>query len=122
MFVSNVETLRNIYFATLGKPVTRRTLTCIGEVREPSVVIARVGMPIGDVISECGGVLVEDLAVIVGGPMMGYIEKDLNSPITKTMTGLIVLPQIIFSTSENYAYVVGCQAKQGCLLSVHLLY
>ena len=105
--VSNVETLRNIYFATLGKPVTRRTLTCIGEVREPSVVIARVGMPIGDVISECGGVLVEDLAVIVGGPMMGYIEKDLNSPITKTMTGLMSFPRSFFSTSEKYAYVVG---------------
>ena len=114
--VSNVETLRNIYFATLGKPVTRRTLTCIGEVREPSVVIARVGMPIGDVISECGGVLVEDLAVIVGGPMMGYIEKDLNSPITKTMTGLIVLPQDHFLVRRKtmpMSWVVK-QSKAAC--------
>jgi Na+-translocating ferredoxin:NAD+ oxidoreductase RnfC subunit len=43
-------------------------------------------MSIDDVISQCGGVLVENPVVIVGGPMMGYIEKDLNTPITKTMT------------------------------------
>ena len=114
--VSNVETLRNIYFATLGKPVIKRTLTCIGEVREPSVVIARIGTSIGEVISECGGVLVEDLAVIVGGPMMGYVEKDLNSPITKTMTGLIILPQdhyLVRRKSMPMSWVVK-QSKAAC--------
>ena len=114
--VSNVETLRNVYFATLGKPVTRRTLTCIGEVKNPQVVIARIGMSIGDVISECGGALVDDPAVIVGGPMMGYVENDLNSPVTKTMTGLIVLPRdhfLVRKKSMSMSWVVK-QSKTAC--------
>ncbi|NLJ48562.1 MAG: hypothetical protein GX428_03110 [Candidatus Atribacteria bacterium] len=114
--VSNVETLRNIHFAMMGKPVTRRTLTCIGEVRDPSVVIAHIGMSIDDVISQCGGVLVENPVVIVGGPMMGYIEKDLNTPITKTMTGLIVLPEdhfLVRKKSMPMSWVVK-QSKAAC--------
>ena len=114
--VSNVETLRNIHFAMMGKPVTRRTLTCIGEVRDPSVVIARIGTSMEDVISECGGVLIENPVVIVGGPMMGYIEKDLNSPITKTMTGLIVLPEdhfLVRKKSMPMSWVVR-QSKAAC--------
>lgn len=119
--VSNVETLRNVHLATLGIPVTRRTLTCIGEVKEPSVVIAHIGMSIEDVISECGGVLVENPVVIVGGPMMGYIEKDLNSPITKTMTGLVVLPEDHFLAIKKnmpMSWIVK-QSKAACCQCIY---
>ncbi len=114
--VSNVETLRNIYHASLGKPVIKRTLTCIGEVKNPSVVIARIGMSIQDIIDACGSATVEDPVVIVGGPMMGIVEKDLNAPITKTTTGLIVLPQdhsLIRKKSMPLLWVVK-QSKAAC--------
>lgn len=114
--VSNVETLRNIYLASLGKPVTRRTLTCIGEIKNPSVVNARIGMSIQGVIDVCGGAKVEDPVVIVGGPMMGSIERDLNAPVTKTMTGLIVLPHhhfLIQKKSMSMSWVVK-QSKAAC--------
>jgi len=67
--VNNVETLRNIYAATKGKAVTKRTLTCTGEVKRPGIIIARVGTPFREILNICEPTI-EDFAVIVGGAMM----------------------------------------------------
>ncbi|UCB46656.1 MAG: 4Fe-4S dicluster domain-containing protein [Spirochaetota bacterium] len=92
--VDNVETVLNVYEAIENKrPVTRRWLTCTGEVEVPSVVNANIGVPLADVIDLCGGITVPDAAVVIGGPLMGSIEKDLQAPVTKTTTGIIVLPE-----------------------------
>lgn len=114
--VSNVETLRNVYRASLGEPVTRRTLTCTGEVKNPSVVIAHIGASIQDVIDACGGSMVENSVVIVGGPMMGSVEQDLNAPVTKTMTGIIVLPSNHFLVQKKNTSIpwVIKQSKAAC--------
>jgi Na+-translocating ferredoxin:NAD+ oxidoreductase RnfC subunit len=90
--VHNVETVFNVAKAVEGDiPVTRRHLTCTGEVRFPSIVRAHVGASIGQVIDVCGGVLVDDFAVLVGGPLMGSVTTDLDAPVTKTTSGIIVL-------------------------------
>jgi Na+-translocating ferredoxin:NAD+ oxidoreductase RnfC subunit len=92
--VDNVETVFNVFEAVEnGRPVTKRWLTCNGEVKVPSVVHAHIGMPIAEVIDICGGSTVSDAAVVIGGPMMGCIERDLETPVTKTTTGIIVLPE-----------------------------
>lgn len=114
--VSNVETLRNVYQASLGKPVTRRTLTCAGEVKNPSVVVTHIGASIQDVIDACGGIIVEDPAVIIGGPMMGSVERDFNALVTKTMTGIIVLPSdhfLIQKKNLSMPWVIK-QSKVAC--------
>ena len=91
--VDNVETVFNVFEAIENKrPVTRRWLTCTGEVQFPSVVNAHIGVPIADVIDLCGGMTVSDAAIVIGGPLMGTLEKDLETPVTKTTTGIIVLP------------------------------
>lgn len=91
--VLNVETLRNIARAVRGKPVIERTLTCHGEVRQPSVLRVRIGTPFEEVFARCGGVTVDDYVVLVGGPMMGWVTTDPKTPVTKTTTGLFVLPR-----------------------------
>jgi Na+-translocating ferredoxin:NAD+ oxidoreductase RnfC subunit len=92
--VDNVETVYNIFEAIENKkPVTRRWLTCTGEVEVPSVVNAHIGTAIGDVIELCGKTTVDATAVVIGGPLMGIIEKDLEAPVMKTTTGIIVLPE-----------------------------
>jgi Na+-translocating ferredoxin:NAD+ oxidoreductase RnfC subunit len=90
--VHNVETVLNVAKAVEGGvPVTRRSLTCTGEVRHPSIVRAHVGASIGEVIELCGGVPADDFAVLVGGPLMGKVTTDLDTPVTKTTSGVIVL-------------------------------
>jgi Na+-translocating ferredoxin:NAD+ oxidoreductase RnfC subunit len=90
--VENVETTLNIQRAVeLGEPVTRRYLTCSGEVRWPSVVKAHIGTSFREIIDLCGGATVEDPVVVIGGPLMGKVETDLETPVTKLTSGIIVL-------------------------------
>ncbi len=91
--VCNVTTLINIADAQSGRPVIMRYLTVTGEVEKPSTIKAPIGTSIVECIKAAGGP--EDMSgysVIIGGPAMGYIEKELSSPVTKTTGGIIVLP------------------------------
>lgn len=91
--VSNVESLLNIARAVEeGKPVTERYLTVTGDVRHPLVMKVPIGISIGEVIDLAGGATVHDFKVVIGGPMMGEVTSDLLTPVTKTTSGIIVLP------------------------------
>ncbi len=91
--VNNVESVYNIAMAMKDIPVTHRTLNIAGEVLEPVVVRVPVGMPVTDVLALAGGMRHEDCRVVDGGPMMGRVLDDPdNCFVTKTTSGLIVLP------------------------------
>lgn len=113
--VNNVETLRNVYMAEKGKAVTRRALTCIGEVKKPSIIIARIGTSFREIISPCEPTI-EDFVVIVGGPMMGEVVFDLDTPVTKTTTGILVLPRdhpLVLKKTLRIEYIIK-QSKAAC--------
>lgn len=90
--VSNVESLFNIARAMDGKPVTHRYLTVGGEIRKPMVVKVPVGTLVSDVLEFAGGPTISEYKVVDGGPMMGRVLPDTNQPVTKTTSGLLVLP------------------------------
>ncbi|MDR3568963.1 MAG: SLBB domain-containing protein [Syntrophobacteraceae bacterium] len=90
--VCNVESLINVANAVDGGlPVTERYLTVTGEVARPLVVKVPVGISLGEVIDLAGGATIGDFRVVVGGPMMGQVVKDLSLPVTKTTSGVILL-------------------------------
>ncbi len=99
--VQNVQTLFNMARAAKGAAVTHRLLTVAGAVARPVTLWAPVGTAIGDVLAWAGGVqpprwserTAGDYAVVVGGPMMGRVAADLDEPVTKTTSGLLVLPR-----------------------------
>lgn len=88
--VANVETLMNI---GLGEPVTRKYLTVAGAVRTPVTLGVPVGTSIGEVIQAAGGATVAQFGVLLGGVMMGRLAPSLDEPVTKTLGGIIVLPE-----------------------------
>ena len=90
--VSNVESLANIAAAVEGRPVTERWLTVCGEVARPMVTRVPIGVSLAEVIEAAGGTTLSDYQVVVGGPMMGAVAADLAAPVTKTTSGIIVLP------------------------------
>lgn len=91
--VSNVESLLNIAGAVdSGKPVTERYLTVTGEVARHLIMRVPIGISVSDVIAFAGGATIGDFKVLLGGPMMGQIVTDLSAPVTKTTSGVIVLP------------------------------
>jgi Na+-translocating ferredoxin:NAD+ oxidoreductase RnfC subunit len=99
--VQNVQTLFNIARAAKGAAVTHRLLTVGGAVARPVTLWVPVGTAIGDVLAWAGGVeprrwserTADDYAVVVGGPMMGRVAEDLDQPVTKMNSGLLVLPR-----------------------------
>jgi len=91
--VNNVQTLINVAKAVDGEPVTTRTLTVTGAVKNPITVTVPIGTSLREVLELAGGGRSEDLVYINGGPMMGSVITDLNDPVTKTTGGLIALPK-----------------------------
>ncbi len=107
VLVQNVGTLAQIAAAVRGEPVTHRWLTVAGGVNEPKTVCVPVGTSIADVISLAGGLrgpggkavpvreasmsAQGELAVVTGGPMMGKIAWDVQEPVTRTTSGVLVL-------------------------------
>jgi len=90
--VSNVESLLNISRAMEGSSVTDRYLTVCGEVNQPVICKIPIGTPVGAAIELAGGPKISDYGIVMGGPMMGKVVTDDSVPITKTTSGIIVLP------------------------------
>jgi Na+-translocating ferredoxin:NAD+ oxidoreductase RnfC subunit len=90
--VSNVESLYNVARAMDGDPVTHRYVTVAGEVRTPMVVKVPVGALVSDVLEFAGGPTISDYKVVDGGPMMGRVLPGTGQSVTKTTSGLLVLP------------------------------
>lgn len=92
--VNNVQTVLNIARAVEQQyPVTRRTLTINGAVAQPQTVTVPIGMSLREVLALAGGATLDDPGFINGGPMMGSLLTSLDTPVTKTTGGLLVLPK-----------------------------
>jgi len=92
--VSNVGTVFAIYEAVVyNKPLIERVVTVTGgAVTQPANLKVRIGTKIEDLIEECGGVKIPPKKIIAGGPMMGFAQVNLDSPVTKGVSGIIALP------------------------------
>jgi H+/Na+-translocating ferredoxin:NAD+ oxidoreductase subunit C len=93
VIVQNVATLACIaeVFET-GLPLVERVVTVTGRgVRRPSNLIVPVGAKLRDVLDFCGGLADDAAEILFGGPMMGASVADLDTPITKGTTGVVVL-------------------------------
>ena len=90
--VNNVQTLLNVARAIDGEPVTTRTFTVSGAVKNPITISVPIGTLMAEALALAGGATVNPAAYIEGGPIMGKVLADLRQPVTKTTGGLIVLP------------------------------
>ena len=87
----NVGTVYEIYHALKGRPFIYKYLTVTGEVNKPVIVKAPIGTSIGECIALAGGAKKGDCRIVVGGPMMGK-PATADMPVTKTTSGILVLP------------------------------
>lgn len=91
--VENVGTAVAIADAVeLGEPLLERVTTVSGDaVREPKNVLAPTGTKYSDLVAFCSGLKETPLKVISGGMMMGFAVSNLEIPVTKTTSGLLLL-------------------------------
>ena len=93
VIVNNVETLVNIAAANEGRPVILKTVTIGGAVREPVTLTVPIGTSYRECIEAAGGLATSEPAFCYGGLMMGETSCDIDRPVVKTSTGVIVLPR-----------------------------
>ncbi|MEK7381488.1 MAG: electron transport complex subunit RsxC [Gemmatimonadota bacterium] len=91
--VQNVASLATIAEVFLtGLPLIERIVTVTGRgIARPVNLLVPVGTKLRDLIAACGGMTADAREIVFGGPMMGVAQADLDVPITKGTTGVIVL-------------------------------
>jgi len=92
--VHNIGTAKAVYDAVkYQKPLLERVVTISGNgINEPKNLMVRIGTSFDEVINQCGGMKkgLEKL-VIMGGPMMGIAQTNLDVPVIKGTSGITVL-------------------------------
>ncbi|MGL5013741.1 MAG: electron transport complex subunit RsxC [Bacteroidales bacterium] len=94
--VQNVGTAYAVYEAVQkGKPLVERVVTVTGKsVARPSNFLARMGTPLSMLIEAAGGLPADTSKVISGGPMMGKAITNLEMPVTKGCSGVLIMPSL----------------------------
>ena len=91
--VSNVSTVKAIADAIkTGMPLVERITTVTGKyIPNPGNFIVKIGTPASELVRECGGISAEDVLIKAGGPMMGFPQTTLETPIMKGSNGIIAV-------------------------------
>ncbi len=91
--VSNVSTAKAISDAIVtGMPLIRRIVTVTGEhIPHPGNFLVRIGTSVRELVEHCGGISGENVTVKAGGPMMGFPQTTLDTPIMKGSNGIIAV-------------------------------
>ncbi len=90
--VQNVGTAVAVYEAVrYKKPLIERIITITGSVvKTPKNYSARIGTPYSVLLDHSGGLSSEIGKAISGGPMMGFAIPNLDAPMTKGSSGLVL--------------------------------
>jgi len=96
VIVQNVGTIFAIYEAVQkNKPLVERIVTVTGKfLQNPSNFKVRIGTKVIDLIEKAGGLPENTEKVISGGPMMGKALPNLDVPITKGTSGILIVPNL----------------------------
>jgi electron transport complex protein RnfC len=91
--VQNVGTALAVYEAVVyNKPLIERVVTVTGStLASPKNLLVSVGTPMSALIEYCGGM--EGVGkVVAGGPMMGRAVSNVDAPVTKGTSGVLLIP------------------------------
>lgn len=122
--VVNAATCAAIYDAVYrGKPLTHRIVTVTGDaVKRPQNLRVPIGTPLRDLIDHCGGLTGDVWKVIVGGPMMGIAQKNLDTCIVKN-SGAVVCLSRRHATAKRTTACIRCgRCVRACPMYLQPLY
>lgn len=104
VIVHNVGTTYAVYQAVQhNMPLIERVVTVTGrDVKQPSNFRVRIGTPVIDLIIAAGGIPDNTGKVVSGGPMMGKTITDLEVPVSKGTSGIVIIPNEEAKRAEVY--------------------
>ena len=91
--VSNVSTVKAIADAIkTGMPLIERVTTVTGKyIPNPGNFLVKIGTSAEALVAHCGGVTNPEAVIKAGGPMMGFVQSTLDTPIMKGSNGIITV-------------------------------
>jgi electron transport complex protein RnfC len=92
--VQNVGTIYAIYKAVyFDKPLIERIVTISGDcLNRPGNYLIKVGATIRDIVEQYGVELYKSpKKIIIGGPMMGFAQPHIDTPVLKNTSGILFL-------------------------------
>ena len=116
VIVHNVGTTFAIYEAVQkNKPLIDRVVTVTGKsLKQPSNFLVRIGTPVIDLLIAAGGVPEDTGKIVSGGPMMGKAIADLDVPIAKGTSGILLIPKEESMRAEVYNCVHCGKCIEAC--------
>jgi len=101
--VQNVSSAAAICDAVFyGIPLSERIITVAGNlVTRPGNYLVPIGTSIREVLEYCGANLSMAKKVVMGGPMMGVSLPDIDVPVIKQTSGLLVFNNLTPAEGEN---------------------
>lgn len=119
--VANVSTVKAVSDAIqTGMPLVDRIVTITGErIKKPGNYIVKIGTPVKELVSYCGGVTSDDVTIKMGGPMMGFELNNLEVPVMKGTNGIIAIEPV---TSEPYSCIRCGRCADVCPMELRPLY
>ncbi len=115
--VSNVGTMAQLgHLLPRGEGMVERVLTVAGPgVQRPGNYRVPIGTPLRFILQEVGyeG---EAAEVILGGPMMGMAVSDLDTPVTKGVSGILVLNEhsMVSSSDQTWPCIKCARCVNAC--------
>ncbi len=104
--VGSVATLAEVF--ETGLPLIERIITVTGPgVRQPGNWIVPVGTKLRDLLAASGGLAEDASEIIFGGPMMGFAVANLDTPVLKGTSGVLVLSKSETPPAESHP-CIGC--------------
>lgn len=104
----NAATVYAIAQAVLGGvPLYQRVVTVAGPcTAKPKNLLVRIGTPLQHALEHCGVDMKAAKKIIMGGPMRGLAQAELDTPVIKTTRGIIALSEL-FPGVKQYD-CIGC--------------
>lgn len=98
-----------------GLPLVERIVTVSGHgVKKPANLIVPVGTKLIDILDFCGGLTDDAAEVVCGGPMMGLAQGNLEAPLTKGTSGIVVLTRDEVRAPESYPCIHCGRCLEAC--------
>ncbi|MBI4539943.1 MAG: electron transport complex subunit RsxC [Gemmatimonadetes bacterium] len=98
-----------------GLPLVERIVTVTGRgLRRPANLIVPVGTKLRALLEFCGGLTDDASEIVFGGPMMGLPEANLDVPVTKGITGVVVLTRAESRRAETYPCIKCGRCLDAC--------
>jgi electron transport complex protein RnfC len=98
-----------------GLPLIERIVTVSGHgLRRPANLIVPVGTKLRDLLAYCDGLTADAAEVIIGGPMMGQAQANLDAPVIKGTTGVVVLAKSETREEESWPCIHCGRCLEAC--------